>query len=300
MAHALKKPEFSEVYSYAMDSVSYNIRKIASHLPADQKEEIQQEAAIRVWKAYQILDVTQGWKSFIQWHTKGAVQDYLKLGHGNIEDGFVSNEAMDGLKYRVSNSGFEEDSDIDCVDQTLAKNGVHTESQIVEEKFKPRWELLSRMAGDDDDLHIVCKVLLGYSQRQIAEQYTKASKGSISRERVSQRIYEFFAVLDSSESFNNPWVSQCIYALGLSDYYKEKEIDNGLGWNLKAFNLCSSDSFKTVKTEMQITFADVYTGFYPVTVSRKLIPTFVRVKKPRQAKIHQLSFLEDNLERIAL
>lgn len=300
MVEKKDKPSFDEVYAYAMDSVGYNIRKIASHLPNDQKEEIQQEAAIRVWKAYQILDVNQGWKSFIQWHTKGAVQDYLKLGHGNIEDGFVSNEAMDGLKYRVSNSVFEDDSDMDCVDQTLALNGVHSESQMVEEKFKPKWELLSRMAADDDDLHIVCKMLLGYSQRQISEQYIKAKKGSISRERVSQRIYEFFDKLDSCENFNDKWSAQCIYALGLSDYYKEKDIDNGLGWNLKAFNLCSEDSFKAVKSELQISFSDVNKNFYPDFISRKLIQTIVRIVKPRSAKIHQLAFFQDDPENVAI
>lgn len=294
------KPDFKEVYAYAMESVSYNIRKIAAHLPNDQKEEIQQEAAIRVWKAYQKLDASKGWKSFIQRHTKGAVQDYLKLGHGNIEDGFVSNEAMDGLKFRISNSGFDDDSDIDCVDQTLALHGVNSESQYHEEKFKPRWELLSRMAGQDDDLHIVCKMLLGYSQRQIAEQYTSSKKGVISRERISQRIYEFFDRLDNGEFINDEWKNQCIFALGLSGYYNQKEIDNRLGWNLKAFNLCSVDSFEKMETDLQASFYDIFPECYPQFVSKKLIPTATTAKRPRYAKVHQLSFLDDDSEDAAV
>jgi RNA polymerase sigma factor (sigma-70 family) len=296
-----QKPDFNEVYKYAMESVSYNIRKIAAHLPNDQKEEIQQEAAIRVWKAYKVLDIAKGWKSFIQRHTKGTVQDYLKLGHGNIEDGFVSNEAMDGLKFRVDNLSIFSDSDeSDSVENVLALNGVHSESQNQEEKIKPNWDLLSRMAGNDEDLHIVCKMLLGYSQRQIAEQYSQSKKGKISRERISQRIREFFGRLDNCEFYHDEWKRQCIFALGLSSYYNTREFDNRQGWNLKAFNLCSPDSFQEMETKAQGCFFDFFPECYPIFVSRKLIPPKVRVKRPKQAKIHQLSFIEDDVEKVAL
>lgn len=80
-----QKPSFEEVSKYAKGNIRKFIRDLVSDLPFEQQEEIEQEAMLRVFRAYQELDAARGWKSFIYTHCKGAVKDYQKSGAGFSE-----------------------------------------------------------------------------------------------------------------------------------------------------------------------------------------------------------------------
>lgn len=252
-----KKPEFKTVYDYATKSVEHYIRKYASHLPLEQKQEIAQDAALRAWESYQNLDASKGWKSYIQLHCRGAVLDYLKGGNGNIEDGLVSDPDKDGLKTRVEVRSEKEEGGILSVEETAAMFGIHSLGEAGEQLFSPNWDLLSRMSGKDENLAIVAKVLAGFTQDQISLQLGMALGFSISRERISQRMYEFFEELDAPENIGGRWISQCIFALGLCSYYHMKEDDNGLGWDLEAFDLQDPESFLKARRHYTPTFFDI-------------------------------------------
>jgi RNA polymerase sigma factor (sigma-70 family) len=250
------KPSFAEVFAYSEKQVEHYIRKFARHLPFEQKEEIAQNAAIRTWKAYEKLEADKGWRSFMQTHAMGAVKDYLKLGNGNIEDGVVSDDALDGLKTRVEI--FTKDGTaIENVEVIAGMFGIHSESELDEESFKPNWDLLSRMCGLDEDLHILCKVLLGFTQEEIAEQMGSDISEARSRERISQRVIYLINKFDSPEFLNNPWINQTIFALGLCSHYLMPELDNGRGWDEKAFNLADINSFRNVQQHYRPSFFDL-------------------------------------------
>ena len=77
-----EKPSMNDVLKYATDQVDRLLREKAAHLQHEHRDEVRQEALIRVAKAYAELDVTRGWKSFVQTHCKGAILDYLRAGTG--------------------------------------------------------------------------------------------------------------------------------------------------------------------------------------------------------------------------
>lgn len=244
------KPSFEEVHAYASQSVNYFLRSIAKQLPHDQKEEIFQNAMLRVWQAYQNLDPDKGWKSFVQLHCKGAVQDYIKLGHGAIEDGVPSEDPTDGLRTRVEIVSESAEGSVLSVEDTVAHFGVANAFDVNAGEIRPKWPLINRMIVKDEGLHIIAKVIYGWTQEEIADQYSKAFKTKnqdISRERVSQRIQEFIEKLDSVIHYKDPWVNQCIFALGLCERYHMQEHDNGLGWDLDQFDVADINSFKLIQ-----------------------------------------------------
>ena len=243
------KPSINEVLNYAKNQVKIQIYKKAAHLPREQHEEIEQEAMTRVWTSYEKLDPNLGWKSFIQKHCFGAVLDYLKGGLNDTE-----NEV--GMQ-RAEIISKEEGEPL-SVDETAGFFGVFDELYKTTSIMKPNWDLLSRLAGKDDDLHIVCKVLLGYSQEQIAEQIGggDASK-ELSRERISQRVREFMTALDDPMNLFNPKIEQYIFALGLSAFFHMSEVDTGYGWSFQEFDLNAEDSFKQVREHYTPTLFDM-------------------------------------------
>lgn len=244
-----QKPSIEQVLAYAKQQVKIQIFKAASHLPKEQHEEIEQEAYVRVWASYAQLDPALGWKSFIQKHCFGAVQDYLKGGLNTTE-----NEV--GMKRAEIIS--DEDNEPLSVDETAGFFGVFEELHKSNKLMTPNWDLLSRLAGKDDDLHIVCKVLLGYSQEAIAEQYGCGVKeNELSRERISQRVREFMTALDDPMNLFNPKIEQYIFALGLSDFFHMSATDTGYGWDFKEFDLNREDSFKQVREYYTPTLFDL-------------------------------------------
>jgi len=250
------KPSFETVYEYALESIEFNIYKHADYLLEEHKENIRQEAAIRVWEAYQRLDPDAGWKSFIGLHCMGAVKDYKKAA--SFEDGIAfdpSGNSDASLHTRIELT--TDDGDTMSVEQTAAKYGIFSEQGLdTTEDFEPDWELLSKMAGRDESLMIVGKILLGYSQEEIASQFADDLNKQISRERVSQKIHELFAKMDDPFFTNNLWVNQSIYALGLSKTFHMIEHDNGQGHDLEPFDLNDPQSFKLARRWYQPSLLD--------------------------------------------
>lgn len=235
------KPTFEEVYSYAKKYIEWNIRKKASKLPKEIKEEISQDAYLRVWQAYENLDPTRGWRSFIRLHCSGALLDYLKGGKGSLEDSLESER----LEIRDKDGTLLSEEDI------LGLCNVYHVDGLKKEKFQPNWELLSRLVSLDQDLHIVCKVLLGFSQEAIAAQLITEEGKTISRERVGKRVSEFFHRMDSIVNLGDDLTEQMIYALGLCKFYHMPDTDLGLGWDLQHFNLYDPDSFRLVSAHLR-------------------------------------------------
>jgi DNA-directed RNA polymerase specialized sigma24 family protein len=258
----VEKPELEVVIAYAKKSVAHFTYRHARNLPEELKEEIAQDAYLRVWQAYEELDPSRGWRSFVQRHCFGAVMDYLKGGNGSAE----SETGLSQLRFVNS----EDDSSV-SVEDTAAVFGVFQPSILEAYKPKQNWELINRMIFRDEDLHIVAKALCGYSQEQISEQMALAihPEGTdISRERISQRIHEFFERLDSKfylfrgwvdkRGFGKEWIEQCIYALGLYEHFHMEPHDNGMGWDLPQFDANLETSFKDVQQYHQPTFGDHY------------------------------------------
>lgn len=249
-----QKPPFEEVLAYAKKQVKYYIAHKASHLPREQQEEIMQDAYQRIWQAYANLDPDQGWKSFIQLHSQGAVLDYLKSGLNDTES------EVDQERVEIYS---KEDNEPLSVDEVAGFFGIFSDLDKTENKMKPNWDLLSRLVGfcqkDGEDLHIVCKVLLGYSQEAIAAQLGISGEG-VTRERISQRVREFMMKLDDPAYLDNKFVNQCIFALGLSSFFSMAPTDNGLGWNLKEFDLNAENSFDEVRKWYNPTFFDYAEG----------------------------------------
>lgn len=237
-----KKPEFKEVCEYAKKSIDFIIGKKAAHLPFEFKEEIKQEALLRAWTSYENLDPDKGWRSFIQLHCRGALKDYMKRGAGSLEN------SLDLERMEIKD---DEGNDLSAENVLGLMGHFHLQNLKVEH-FKPNWELLAKLIVKDEDLHIVCKVLIGLSQEEIAEQLVTDKRKNVSRERVSQRWYEFFDRLDAVTNINDPMTDQVIFALGLSKYYFMPEKDNGLGWDLAEFNIYDPDSFRLVEANLRL------------------------------------------------
>jgi hypothetical protein len=211
-------------------------------MSVEQKEDIMQNSLMRVWSAYQRLSAGMGWKSFIQTHCQGAVLDFIKLG--KFDDGFVKSDDPTHLSDRVEVNSF--DGDMLSVEETAALFGVYFDTNQIKKAFEPRYDLLKKLVVYDVDLHIVVKVIFGHSQEEIAEQYAKAYK-TISRERISQKVREFFARLDSGENYNCPLTDETIYALGMCDVFNMPDKSNEYGWDIEPIDIFSPDSFLLAK-----------------------------------------------------
>jgi RNA polymerase sigma factor (sigma-70 family) len=234
------KPEFDEVYKYAKKSIDFFITKKATHLPAEFQDEIRQDAFERVWKAYADLDPDKGWRSFIQLHCRGAMKDYIKGCKGSVD----SEVGLERIEIK-DNDG----TDLSTENILGLLGHYHLQDKKIE-TFQPNWELLSRLIVLDEDLHIICKVLIGLSQDEIANQMLTFNKKGISRERVSQRAYEFFDRADAVANIGDPRTDQMIFALGLCKKYFMPEKDNGYGWELPSFNIYDPDSFRLVRAHL--------------------------------------------------
>ena len=237
-----KKPSIEEVLEYAKKQISIYIGKIASSLPHEQREEISQTALLRVFEAYERIDASKGWKSFVQRHCSGAILDYIRWGVG-FEEVTLKKPSDDDapekkpwrLKNRViiDNKTDNSDSEI-SLDSTLGFLGVHNSQPDVAD-YRPNWDLIARMASQDVDVHLVAKLLLGFTQTELSSMF------KVSRERLTQRLQEFCARLDSPEFLGSRWVAQTIFAFGLCSKFHQPEVDLGFGWEYDPVDLWATD-----------------------------------------------------------
>lgn len=220
------KPSLDEVLDFAKKSVQGHINRVASSIPEEQKEEISQNALVRAWKAYENFDPEQTWEAFISFHCKGAVLDYLKQGHGFIQHK-SQRYKRDTLLAQV-NSYNKEDGSVTSVEEIAGAHGVFIDCDNNGEQ-RIKWSLVARMASVDHTIHLVAKILLGFSIAEIADVF------GVSRERLSQRYHSFLAELNSPESARDPWFNQALFAFGVS----EDVTDNELGYDHDPIDLYS-------------------------------------------------------------
>lgn len=254
-----KLPTFEEVYKYASKQLDVQINKIASTLPAEQKDEVRQEASIRVWQAYQKIEPDKGWRSFIQLHVRGAILDYIRWGKG-FEESELVKKAVDPdeeaepikpwrLRRRVSQT--TEPDNERTFDDFLGILGL---SCVMDDPFaeRPNWDLISRMSSQDQDIHLVAKLMIGFTHEEVAKMWR------VSRERITQRLAEFCDRLDSAEYLGSRWTAQTIFAFGLCTKFHQKRQDLGFGWEYDPINLYSEDLDYLDQINPQLTFEFIY------------------------------------------
>lgn len=220
----MKKPSMTEVYAYARPLVFKWIHHYAGDAPDEHKEEMEQQAYLRLVKRYPELDPEQGWKSFVYNHTRGAVLDYLRLGKGFKEDKWSLTSVPDPartpkLTQRVL-PRFDHEDQTNDVDQTLGTNGVF--ALLEHDQVYMRWELLAKMASKDENLKAFLKLLLGYSIEEMAPHFNKC------RTRVSQMIQEFVDRFDDPARAEEEWFKQTVFALGICRRLGMEEVDQSI------------------------------------------------------------------------
>lgn len=249
----MDKPSIEEVVKYATKQISIYIGKIASHLPFEQKDEIEQIAMVRVLEAYKRLDPDKGWKSFIQRHCSGATLDYLRWGTG-FEEVTLKKSSEDDppekkpwrLKSRIKVVDKASDGEI-SLDVTLGMSGIF-ETQPDLEDYRPNWPLIARMSSQDVDIHLVAKLLLGFTQTELSSMF------KVSRERLTQRLQEFCERLDDPKHLGSRWIAQTIYAFGLCEMFHQPSKDLGFGWEFEPVDLYNTDINYLERLNPQMTF----------------------------------------------
>jgi RNA polymerase sigma factor (sigma-70 family) len=252
----MEKPSIQEVLAYAKPIVAKFIGQFAADAPFEQKEEMQQNAALRVIEAYPQLDANAGWKSFVYNHSRGAVLDYLKFGKGFAEERWsIAKEEEHGSrnvsKMRTRESYTSADnSDID-LEQVLGANGVYM--QPGQERSEIRWDLLARLASSDESLLAFLKWLRGFSIDEIGVIL------GLSRARSGQLVMSVVEKLKSTPGEKEMAMRQVIWALGLADRFGIPDMDQSLiygfsiGWNRPAVDLDSWEP-KYCDSESQMDF----------------------------------------------
>ncbi len=217
-----EKPSLIVVCEYAKPLVRKFMGKYCPDMPKEQKEEIMQNAYMRLCEAYPNLDADRGWKAFTYLHARGAVLDYMKSGTGFQEDKWSLNEEQleDGdpkksqttvpkMRERIFLSNTDGESiDIDTV---LGQSGIYNEMDL--NRINIKWDLVARLASENDNLHVFAKWLKGSNLDEISHVF------NVSAGRIGQMIKEFIYRLDEGSVTESPTMCQTIYALGLSRYY---------------------------------------------------------------------------------
>lgn len=234
-------PSLEEVVRYAKPIIKKFIGQYAVDCPREHKDEIEQTAYERIIEAYDRIDADKGWKSFVYNHSRGAVLDYLKFGKGFTEEKWSLNEESEQPKMRqrifLSN---HDDESID-IDHVLGQAGIF--NQLDFDQVNIRWDLVAKMASQDELLHVFAKWLRGFNLEEIGQVF------GLSRGRVGQMIKEYIKLLDDPILGDSPWTRQAIFAFGLSKKFGMEEKDQSLvfgmeiGHNLHPVNLDSEASF---------------------------------------------------------
>ena len=246
------KPSIEEVLKYATKQIGIYIGKIASTLPHEQRDEASQNALLRVLEAYKRIDASKGWKSFVQRHCSGAILDYIRWGTG-FEEVTLRKPTDDDnihkkpwrLKTRLQIVQ-EHEGEI-SLDSTLGFVGIF-ETQPDIEDYKPNWALIARMASQDVDIHLVAKLMLGFTQTELSSMF------KVSRERLTQRLQEFCNRLDDPMYLGSRWVAQTIFAFGLCSKFHQPEIDLGFGWEHDPVDLWATDINYIERLDPQMSF----------------------------------------------
>jgi len=188
----VQKPEFEEVYDYALQKTRYFIYQFAKDFPKEHQEEIEQESMLRIWRAYQRIN-SKTWKTFIYTHCKGAVIDYLRAGKGFKE---IDYNCVHVRVYDEGEQTTEED--------LAARYGQYEDFQdsLVD------YEAIQRLIGIDDDIYMLLKRVLGFEIKEISE-----SMG-VSKEIISRKTNKLFEQIRSHTFPPNSNLALFLYAVG--------------------------------------------------------------------------------------
>lgn len=230
-----KSPSIDEFLAYAEEQIRYHVRHNGKNLNEEQIEEVEQDARLRIFKAFSKLDSEKGWKAFIQRHCFGAVCDYYRRGRG-FQDwkwALLSKKQGDGemLHAREYGPQGEENQHIESILNYQA--GDHSDNfELLKTDMAIDWELLSRLCRKSKSLHMfILKVVMDVSEYKIAAAF------GIKRAIVLEKVERFTQKLDDPKYINDKFVNQVIFALGLSSHFGSPEEDNGFGWDFKPINL---------------------------------------------------------------
>jgi hypothetical protein len=243
----LNKPTIDEVRVYAEVNLGKIIHKRLHYLPEELKDEARQSAFERVVKAYDKIDVTKGWKSFVYRHCVGAIQDFDKRGQGNSEskwslkkpkpdaDGNPQPQKKNStpkMTERVSFTNFDNESR--DIEHGLGSIGIFSELDI--ESPKINWELVSRLSSVDHQFLVFAKLVRGFTIEEIAESF------GVKRGVIVDKLKKF---MDRVHQIN--FDLQIIYSLGLSDRFGARPIDQSIvtdskiGWENEEIDLDAWD-----------------------------------------------------------
>jgi len=253
-------PTLEEVLKYAKGNIRKFIIQFASDLPSEQQEEIESSANLRIIEAYKRLDPEMGWKSFVHNHARGAVLDYLKFGRGFQESKWrlrLSDDPnakyVEKLRERVMLNSEDQENDIDLL---AGLNGVAT--YMKETMPKIRWDLVARMAREDEAIHATAMWLRDHDLEDIGKVFGVGSA------RVAQLIRAFVDRFDDPDLTQNNaesyWFNQTIYAFGLSEVFGMDDIDESLcvgfsvGWELAPVDLDSFEPKRSSDAHKQTAF----------------------------------------------
>ncbi len=227
---AKELPTWENVEEYANKKINSAVYSKCSNLPYEIQEDIKQEAWIRVWRHFDKLVPGKSWKAFISTHCNGAVLDFLKSNRGlhELKTGATT------MKSRVRM--YSEDGSEFGVDHVLGAFGIYADAEHDKEQLDIKWDLVQRLAAEDDRVLILAKHIVGVSYVDIA------SQSKFCRERVGQQCREIINHFSSPESEGDKWTEQVLYAFGLSDLYGTPNEDNGFGWQMEPVDIFSDTS----------------------------------------------------------
>lgn len=229
------------------------INKKASDSPVEHKEEIRQEAALRIISSYGRLDCTKGWKSFVFNHARGAVMDYKKFGRGFKEDSWKLREDESETTNMVSRviMNFNLNQDDKDFDSYLSDLGIFSKDP---DEILINWDLVSRMATDDESIHIFAKWIRGFEINEMANIF------GMSRTRIFQLVQAFLVRFkNADENKHDPWFRQICFAFGISELFDLPLVDESkrmripIGWSSRAVDLDSVQPIH-IETEQQLSF----------------------------------------------
>jgi hypothetical protein len=93
------------------------------------------------------------------------------------------------------------------------------------------WDLVSKLARHDEQLHLVATILLGKSPAEICDYF------DIGMNAARSKVQRFVARLDSPEHYQDPWTNQVINALGLYKMFGQEPRFTDFGVGLTPINL---------------------------------------------------------------
>lgn len=222
--------------------VDHFVKKKAYDCPDEHKEEMKQEAFVRILNSYEKLDGARGWKSFVFNHCRGAVMDYKKFGKGfaearwSLQKTAKKRNSSFKIHSRIDFDRDNEDQNIDF-DTILLNAGYF---YTIEEDFvNINWKLVSCMAAQDEIIHVFAKYIRGFKINELGIFF------NLSRARICQIIEIFIGRFDAPELVYDEWFLQTCYAFGICRKIGVKDIDQSIeqnfpvGWSKNTVDLDS-------------------------------------------------------------